>query len=99
MPITQVIGYMQQPLTTNRYTHFQDSNLHYTGTCFSHSASKNSVSMLDLHGEQSLGVSFMQMLRKTKEGRGEAGTGGWRGSVPLCKVQHEASPRRTINWI
>ena len=99
MPIVQAIGYMQQPLTTDCYTHSQDSNLHYTGARFSHSASENSVSVLDLHGERSLGVSFMQMLRKTREERGEAGTGGQRGSVPLCKVQCEAPPRRTINRI
>ena len=98
-PIAQAIGYAQQPLTTNRYTHFQDSNLRYTGAHSSHGASENSVSVLDLHGEQSLGVSSMQMLRKTGEGRGEAGTGDRRGSVPLCKVQREAPPRRTINRI
>jgi hypothetical protein len=86
-------------MSTNHYTHSQDSNLRYTGARFSHGASKNSVSVLDLHGERSLGVSSMQMLRKTGEGRGEAGTGGRRGSVPLCKVQREAPPRRTINRI
>ena len=43
--------YAQQPLTTNRYTHFQDSNLRYTGARFSHGASENSVSVLDLHGK------------------------------------------------
>ena len=92
MPTTQVIGYVQQPITTNCYIHFQDNNLCYTSAHFSYSASENSVSMLDLYGEQSLGVSFMQKLRKTGEGRGEAGTGGQRGSVPLCKVQCEALP-------
>ena len=99
MPTVQAIGYVQQPITTNCYTHFQDNNLHYTGACFSHGASENSISVLDLHGEQSLGVSFMQKLRKTGEGRGKAGTGGQRSSIPLCKVQHEALPRWTINQI
>ena len=75
MPIVQAIGYAQQPLTTNHYTHSQDSNLRYTGARFSHGASKNSVSVLDLHGERSLGVSSMQMLRKTGEGRSEIGIG------------------------
>jgi len=32
-------------------------------------------------------------------GSGENGTGGQRSSVPKCKVQREATPRRTINRI
>ena len=75
------------------------NNLRYTGACFSYGASENSVFVLGLHGERSLGVSFMQMLRKTGEGRGETGTRGRRSSVPRCKVQREAPPRRTINRI
>ena len=32
-------------------------------------------------------------------GRGESGTRGQRSSIDECKVQREALPRGTINWI
>ena len=48
--------------------HTQVNNLRYSGARFSYGASENSVSVLDPHGEQSLGVSSMWMLRKTGEG-------------------------------
>ena len=64
-----------------------------------HRASENSVSVLDPHGERSLGVSPVRILRMTGEGRGVNGIRSRRSSVPQCKVQREAPPRRTINRI
>jgi hypothetical protein len=49
--------------------HTQDNNLRYDRRTFLYGASENSVSLLGLHGERSLGVSPVQVLRMT----GEAG--------------------------
>jgi len=62
----------QVHMTANRPTHLlhtQDNNLCYNWCTFLYGASKNSVSLLGLHGERSLRVSSVQALRMT----GEAG--------------------------
>jgi hypothetical protein len=99
VPIVKAIGYAQQSLTANGHTILSRNNLRYAGARFSYGASENSVSMLGPHGERSLGVSPVRILRMTGEGRGVNGIRSRRSSIPQCKVQREAPPRRTINRI
>ncbi|KIM36006.1 hypothetical protein M413DRAFT_14222 [Hebeloma cylindrosporum] len=60
---------------TNSLPTYSKKHLPYADARFSYGASENSVSVLGLRGERSLGVSLVQTLRMAGEGRGGNGIG------------------------
>jgi hypothetical protein len=60
--------------------------------------SKNKVSLLGLHGEKSLRVSPVQMLRVAREAEEKLALEARGVAYEKCQIQ-QATPRQTINGI